>query len=452
MTFDEQDGAPPGEAPGSVLDTARDRPPVTLGELFTRQARCTPGAVAVADEAVRMTYAQVEAAANRLSRVLLGRGAGPRQVVALVLPRTADLVVAVLAVLKCGAAYLPVDPAYPAERVAFLLRDVAPAAVLTVCELADGLPADAGGPGGVPVVLLDDDRTQRLLDQAAPKPVTDTDRGGRPDPRDCAYIIHTSGSAGTPKGVVTTHANVVRLLTSTAHRFGFGPDDIWALFHSCAFDVSVWEMFGALLTGGRLVIVPHRTGRVPADLLALLARERVTVLCQTPTAFSALLTADGERPDVLRDAPLRVVVLAGEALDPARLAGWYDRHPDDAPLLVNMYGTTETTVHATYAACDRAGARPGAPSAIGEPIADLTLYVLDDRLGEVPPGGTGELYVAGDGLARGYLNRPGLTAGRFVACPYGPPGARMYRTGDLVRRGPGGLEFAGRSDDQVKIR
>ncbi|MFI2235784.1 amino acid adenylation domain-containing protein, partial [Streptomyces chrestomyceticus] len=449
MTFDEQDGALPGEAPGSASDTARDVPPVTLGELFTRQAARTPGAVAVADEAVRMTYAQVEAAANRLARVLLGRGAGPRQVVALALPRTADLVVAVLAVLKCGAAYLPVDPGHPAERVALLLRDAAPAAVLTAREVAGGLPAESGAP----VILLDDDRTRRLLDRAAPAPVTDADRGGRPDPRDGAYIIHTSGSTGTPKGVVVTHANVVRLLTSTAPWFGFGPHDTWTLFHSCAFDVSVWEMFGALLTGGRLVIVPYRTGRVPAEFLALLARERVTVLCQTPTAFSALVTADGEHPGVLRDAPLRVVVLAGEALDPARLAGWYARHPDDAPLLVNMYGTTETTVHATYAVCDRAGARPGAPSAIGEPVPDLTLHVLDDRLAEVPPGGTGELYVAGGGLARGYLNRPGLTAGRFVACPSGPPGARMYRTGDRVRRGSGGgLEFAGRADDQIKIR
>ncbi|MEU7187877.1 non-ribosomal peptide synthase/polyketide synthase [Streptomyces sp. NPDC045369] len=449
MTFEEQAGRLPGAVPGGASGTGQGAPPATLGELFTRQADRTPDAVAVADEAVRMTYAQVEAAANRLSRVLLGRGVGPRQVVALALPRTADLVVAVLAVLKCGAAYLPVDPGYPAERIAFLLRDAAPAAVLTAREVAGALPATSG----VPVVLLDDDRTRRLLDQASPAPVTDTDRGGRPDPRDCAYVIHTSGSTGTPKGVVVTHANVVRLLTSTAHWFGFGPDDTWTLFHSCAFDVSVWEMFGALLTGGRLVIVSYRVGRVPAEFLALLARERVTVLCQTPTAFAALMTADGERPDVLRDAPLRVVVLAGEALDPARLAGWYDRHPDDAPLLVDMYGTTETTVHATYAACDRAGARPGAPSVIGEPVPDLTLYVLDDRLGEVPPGGTGELYVAGGGLARGYLNRPGLTAGRFVACPSGPPGARMYRTGDLVRRGPGGrLEFAGRSDDQLKIR
>ncbi|OKI02484.1 hypothetical protein A6A06_15750 [Streptomyces sp. CB02923] len=449
MTFDEQDGALPGEAPGGAPDT----PPATLGELFTRQAGRTPGAVALVHEDVRMTYAEVEAAANRLARVLLGRGAGPRRVVALALPRTADLVVAVLAVLKSGAAYLPLDPGYPAERIALLLRDVAPVAVLTVREVAGVLPAAGGGPGGVPAVLLDDDGTRRLLDGASPAPVTYADRGGRPDPHDCAYVIHTSGSTGTPKGVVTTHDNVVRLLTSTAHWFGCGPDDTWSLFHSCAFDVSVWEMFGALLTGGRLVVVPYRVGRSPAEFLALLARERVTVLCQTPTAFRALLTADRENPGALRDAPLRTVVLAGEALDPARLADWYDRHPDDAPLLVNMYGTTETTVHATYAPYDRSIARPGAPSAIGEPVPDLALYVLDDRLDEVPPGVTGELYVAGRGLARGYLNRPGPTAARFVACPYGPPGARMYRTGDLVRRGPGGgLEFAGRCDDQVKIR
>ncbi|MEV5595225.1 non-ribosomal peptide synthase/polyketide synthase [Streptomyces sp. NPDC052496] len=448
MTFDEQDGALPGEAPGSASDTGRDVPPGTLGELFTRQARRTPDAVAVVHEAGQMTYAEVEAAANRLARVLVGRGAGPRRAVALVLPRTADLVVAVLAVLKCGAAYVPVDPAYPAGRIAFLLRDTAPVAVLTVRAAAGGLPAGTG----VPALLLDDDGTRRLLDGASPAPLTDAGHGGLPDPRDGAYVIHTSGSTGTPKGVVITHDNVVRLLTATAQWFGFGADDVWALFHSYAFDVSVWETFGALLTGGRLVVVPYRVSRAPAELLALLARERVTVLCQTPTAFGALSAADGENPGVLRNAPLRTVVLAGEALDPARLAGWYGRHPDDAPRLVNMYGTTETTVHATYAAYDRSLARPGAPSVIGEAIPDLALYVLDERLGEVPTGGTGELYVAGRGLARGYLDRPGLTAGRFVACPYGPPGSRMYRTGDLVRRGPDGLEFAGRCDDQVKIR
>ncbi|MGW7557285.1 amino acid adenylation domain-containing protein, partial [Streptomyces rimosus] len=347
--------------------------------------------------------------------------------------------------------YVPVDPAYPAERIAFLLRDTAPVAVLSAREVCGGLPAEAG-PDGVPVVLLDDDGTRLLLADASHLPLTSVDRGGWPDPSDCAYVIHTSGSTGTPKGVVISHRNVVRLLTSTAHWFGFGPDDTWTFFHSHAFDFSVWEIFGALLTGGRLVVVPYRVSRAPAEFLALLARERVTVLSQTPTAFAALLAADREHPGPLRDTTLRTVVLGGEAFDPARLAEWYARHPDDAPRIVNMYGTTETTVHVTYAAYGRGIARPGAPSIIGEAIPDLALYVLDDRLREVPPGGTGELYVAGAGLARGYLGRPGLTAERFVACPYGPPGACMYRTGDLVRRGPGGLEFAGRADDQVKIR
>uniref|UniRef100_UPI002D2198CD non-ribosomal peptide synthetase n=1 Tax=Streptomyces rimosus TaxID=1927 RepID=UPI002D2198CD len=438
-------------ADDALGSTARDLPFATLDELFTRQADRTPGAVAVVCGDVRMTYAEVEAAANRLARVLLRRGAGPRRKVALALPRTADLVVAVLAVLKCGAAYVPVDPAYPAGRIAFLLRDTVPVAVLTAREVCGGLPAEAG-PDGVPVVLLDDEGTRLLLADASPLHVTAVDRGGWPDPHDCAYVIHTSGSTGTPKGVVISHHNVVRLLASTAHWFGFGPDDTWTFFHSHAFDVSVWEIFGALLTGGRLVVVPYRVGRAPAEFLALLARERVTVLSQTPTAFAALLAADREHPELLRDTTLRTVVLGGEAFDPARLVEWYARHPDDAPRIVNMYGTTETTVHATYAAYGRGIARPGAASAIGEAVPDLALYVLDDRLAEVPPGGTGELYVAGAGLARGYLGRAGLTAERFVACPSGPPGARMYRTGDLVRRGPGGLEFAGRADDQVKIR
>ncbi|MFH9426468.1 amino acid adenylation domain-containing protein, partial [Streptomyces sp. NPDC017529] len=448
--FEAQDSVAPGAPQGGGPAGRPGPPPATLGELFTRQADRTAGAVAVVHEDVRMTYAEVEAAANRLARVLRGRGAGPGRVVALLLPRTADLVVAVLAVLKAGAAYLPVDPGYPAERIAFLLRDAAAVAVLTTREVSE----EAGGrAGGTLRILLDDDGTRRLLEDASPAPLTEADRGGRLSPHDRAYVIHTSGSTGTPKGVEITHDNVARLLTATAHWFGFGPDDTWSLFHSYAFDVSVWEMFGALLTGGRLVVVPYAVSRTPAEFLALLARERVTVLCQTPTAFFQLSAADREHPGLLRGAPLRTVVLAGEALDPARLGDWYARHPDGAPLLVNMYGTTETTVHATYAACSRSTARPGAASTIGHTVPDLRSYVLDDRLAEVPAGATGELYIAGAGLARGYLNRPGPTAERFVACPSGPPGARMYRTGDLARRGPGGgLEFAGRADDQVKIR
>ncbi|WP_443742837.1 amino acid adenylation domain-containing protein, partial [Streptomyces oryzae] len=400
-----------------------------------------------------MTYAELEAAANRLAHVLLGRGAGPGRMVALVLPRTEELIVAALAVLKSGAAYLPVDPTYPAERIRFLLEDTSTALVVTTVAESVTLPSGPGAGGNIPRLLLDDAEGRRLVAAAPHQPVTDEHRARPLMAQDLAYVIHTSGSTGNPKGVEITHANVVRLFTSTAHWFGFSPDDTWTLFHSYAFDVSVWEMFGPLLTGGRLVVVPYDVSRSPSAFLALLTRERVTVLCQTPTAFSQLASADRADPAVLREAPLRLVIFAGEALDPARLEDWCSRHPQDAPRLVNMYGTTETTVHATYVAYGADFARPGAPSDIGVAIPDLRLYVLDDRLREVSEGSVGELYIAGDGLARGYLNRPGLTAMRFVACPSGLPGERMYRTGDLVRRGAeGALEYIGRSDDQVKIR
>ncbi|HEX9335738.1 MAG TPA: amino acid adenylation domain-containing protein, partial [Pseudonocardiaceae bacterium] len=268
------------------------------------------------------------------------------------------------------------------------------------------------------------------------------------DPRHPAYVIYTSGSTGRPKGVVIPHQNVVRLFDETRRWFDFTETDVWTLFHSYAFDFSVWELWGALLHGGRLVVVPHAISRSPQDFLRLLADERVTVLNQTPSAFYQLMAADqgGE-------SSLRYVVFGGEALDLRRLAAWYDRHAEDAPVLVNMYGITETTVHVSYLALDRARVTTAAGSTIGVPIPDLRTYVLDRRLRPVPVGVPGELFVAGAGLARGYLNRPGLTADRFVACPFGEPGARMYRTGDVVRwTADGSLEFDGRADAQVKIR
>ncbi|WP_344867151.1 AMP-binding protein, partial [Planomonospora alba] len=244
-----------------------------------------------------------------------------------------------------------------------------------------------------------------------------------------------------------THGSVMRLLASTRQWFGFGPDDTWTLFHSYAFDFSVWELWGALLSGGRLVVVPFEVSRSPQEFLALLERERVTVLNQTPSAFYQLMRAEQERPDA--ELALRYVIFGGEALETRRLAEWYDRHPHGAPVLVNMYGITETTVHVTWAPLG-----PGSPAGlIGTGIPDLRLYVLDGFLNPVPAGVTGELYVAGAGVARGYAGRPGLTAERFVACAFGPPGERMYRTGDRVRwRAGGRLEYVGRADAQVKVR
>ncbi|MYV89765.1 amino acid adenylation domain-containing protein, partial [Streptomyces sp. SID1034] len=260
---------------------------------------------------------------------------------------------------------------------------------------------------------------------------------------------YTSGSTGRPKGVVIPHRNVVRLFTATSHWFGFGPDDVWTLFHSYAFDFSVWELWGPLLHGGRLVVVPHAVSRAPEEFLTLLATERVTVLNQTPSAFYQLMQADAENP--VGELALRRVVFGGEALDLGRLAPWQRAHPD--AVLVNMYGITETTVHVSHLVLGADDTAGQTRSLIGRAIPDLRIYVLDSALRPVPVGERGEMYVAGAGLARGYLGRPDLSADRFVADPFGAPGTRMYRTGDLARWQPdGGLEYLGRSDHQVKIR
>src|SRR5699024_1171455 len=268
-----------------------------------------------------------------------------------------------------------------------------------------------------------------------------------------AYIIYTSGSTGLPKGVIIPHQNVQRLLGATDHWFQFNEDDVWTLFHSYAFDFSVWEMWGALLYGGKLVIVPHEISRSPADFLQLLVRENVTVLNQTPSAFYQLMQADREHEETGQKLKLRYVIFGGEALELSRLDDWYKRHAEDAPKLINMYGITETTVHVTYIELDKRSVSSRANSIIGEGIPYLDVYVLDKYLQPVPLGVVGEMYVSGPGMARGYLGRPDLTADRFVANPYGTSGSRMYRSGDLACwREYGKLDYVGRADQQVKIR
>ncbi|WPO72614.1 non-ribosomal peptide synthetase [Streptomyces sp. KN37] len=423
----------------------------TIPALFAAQTARTPDAVAVTVPAsegpgTSLTYRDLDARANRLAHLLIRRGAGPETFVALALPRGADLIVAVLAVLKAGAAYLPLEPGHPTDRIAYTLRDARPALLLT----ADGQFPEPPHGLAVERVDLGDERTRAEL-AAGP----DTDPGSAVGPEHPAYVIYTSGSTGRPKGVVVPHQNVVRLLDSTDPLFGFGSDDVWTLFHSIAFDFTVWELWGALLRGGRLVVVPYDVSRAPDAFLDLLAEERVTVLNQTPSAFHQLMRADAEaRPP--RELALRHVVFGGEALDVGRLGDWYARHGDHgtgAPLLVNMYGITETTVHVSHHALDAATAAGGGASVIGRGIPDLRVYVLDSALQPIPAGVPGELYVAGPGLARGYLGRPDLTAARFVACPFGPAGARMYRTGDLGQWRPDGtLDYLGRADEQVQLR
>ncbi|MGW2332289.1 amino acid adenylation domain-containing protein, partial [Streptomyces sp. NPDC001700] len=412
-----------------------------------RVAACGGAGVAVSCEGESLSYGELNAAANRLARLLAGRGVGPESLVAVALPRSVEMVVALLGVLKAGAAYVPVDPSYPADRIAYLLEDANPALVISGLEVTAQL-------GGTDWLLLDDPGTAAELAANSGTDLTDTDRVGALLPEHPAYVIYTSGSTGRPKGVVVAHAQVVRLFTATDHWFGFGPDEVWTLFHSYAFDFSVWELWGPLLHGGRLVVVPHTVSRSPEQFLELLVREQVTVLSQTPSAFYQLIQADTENPQLGDDLALRYVVFGGEALDLGRLATWYTRHGGRGPRLVNMYGITETTVHVTHRALDQETASGQHKSLIGGPIPDLRLYILDSALQPAAPGVTGEMYVAGAGLARGYLNRPALTGERFVADPCGGvPGARMYRTGDLARwTADGEWEYLGRADDQVKIR
>ncbi|MFE9258349.1 amino acid adenylation domain-containing protein [Streptomyces sp. NPDC006879] len=421
----------------------------TLPARFEARAAQAPTAPAVTHEGSHLTYGELNSRANQLARLLVERGAGPGQIVALALPRSAELVVAVLAVLKSGAAYLPLDSSYPAARLQLVVEDAEPALLVTDAGTMPLLPDT-----GTEALVLGDHAVEAEL---AVHPTTDLDDGERTGaltPDHPAYVIHTSGSTGRPKGVVIPHSNVIRLFETSALHFDFGAEDVWTLFHSYAFDFSVWELWGPLLHGGRLVIVSYETSRSPRALRQLLHEEGVTVLNQTPSAFQQLVQADATLAEGAEPLALRYVIFGGEALEPAQLRSWVERHGDRAPELINMYGITETTVHVTHQRVLRAHITdPQSRSIIGTPLPDLRVHVLDHCQQPVPNGWVGEMYVAGPGLALGYLGRPDLTAQRFVTDPFGAPGARMYRTGDLARRrADGTLEYAGRADQQVKIR
>jgi amino acid adenylation domain-containing protein len=426
-----------------------------LPGLFEEQVDRTPDAPAVSMGSARMTYRELDERAEGLARWLLAAGVLPGDRVALLLDRSPEMVAAFLGVLKTGAAYVPLDPALPAERLGFLLADSGARLVLTSEERAGSLP-DAlpeSIRSGIRPVLLD--REPGVLERRSGA------RLRRPlDPELPAYVIYTSGSTGQPKGVAVPHGNVSHLVAATSPLFGFGPEDVWTLFHSYAFDFSVWEIWGALLHGARLVVVPYWESRSPEAFYRLLRTERVTVLNQTPSAFRQLLWAEeAVLSEVGADLPelaLREVIFGGEALEPAMLAPWFARHGDSRPRLVNMYGITETTVHVTFRPLTREDVdRPG--SRLGRPFPGPTVHVLDRALRTRPIGVPGELCVGGEGPAPGYLGRPELTAERFVPDPFGDVsgriGSRLYRSGDLARWLPDGdLEYLGRIDHQVKIR
>ncbi len=416
------------------------RPGPCIHDLFEQQVERHPDAVAVVHDGASLTYRELDGRASRLAHHLRSLGVGPDVLVGLCLERGLDMIAGLLGILKAGGAYVPLDPSYPRERLAVMLHDSAAPVLVTQRSLLAHLP-----PTAAQVVCLDDPLPVREIAavDAHPSPVA--------GPGNLAYVIFTSGSTGQPKGVLVTHRNVVRLMQATQPWFRFDERDVWTMFHSVAFDFSVWEIYGALLHGGRLVIVPYLVSRSPEAFHELLLAEQVTVLNQTPTAFQQLIRVDAENDGTCHLA-LRFVIFGGEKLQMSSLAEWFDRHGDVHPQLVNMYGITETTVHVTYRPLTTADVR--APSMIGVPIPDLQVHLLDEDLRPVADSVPGELFVGGAGVARGYLNRPELTAERFIPDPFrDEPHARLYRTGDCGRRLRGGdIEYLGRADDQLKIR
>ena len=422
--------------------------PPLLHRWFEATAALRPDAEAVRGEGQLLTYGELDRSANRLAHHLRRLGVGPESRVALCVDRSPAMVACILGILKAGGAYVPLDPEYPAERLAFLLADCGSRVLVTESSVRGRLPAT----GGLTVVDLEADRAVLEAESGEPLPADPEDPGAG----NAAYVIYTSGSTGRPKGVVVSHANVARLLTATEPWFGFSRDDVWSLFHSYSFDFSVWEIWGALAYGGRLVVVPFWVSRSPDAFRTLLAAERVTVLNQTPSAFRQLVHTEqglASPPDL----SLRWVIFGGEALDLPSLAPWFERHGDEHPRLVNMYGITETTVHVTWRPLAAADLVEEPGSVVGVPIPDLQAYVLDGHGQLAPPFVPGEIHVGGRGLSRGYLDRPGLTAERFVPDPFGAePGERLYRTGDLGRTLEHDLErdleHLGRVDQQVKVR
>jgi amino acid adenylation domain-containing protein len=401
----------------------------SLVEGFTATVRAHADRTAVRCGDRALTYRELDERVRALAAAVTACSARPERPVGILLDRSADIVAAALAALWTGSSYVPLDPSTPEARLELILQDAAPSVVITSRNLAGRLPE------AVTAVYVDDTLPAPLT--GAPAPVARDTR---------AYVIFTSGTTGRPKGVEVSHGNVLRLFATTEPLYGFGPDDVWTLFHSFAFDFSVWEMWGALLYGGCVVVVPRQVAQDPEAFRRLLDDERVTVLNQTPTAFNQLVAEDARHADRL---PLRWVVFGGEALHFSDLSRWVAKYGDDSPVLVNMYGITETTVHASHRRVRAADLKDGR-SLIGRPLPDLDFTLVDDSLAPVPQGETGEILVTGPGVALGYLGRPELTRERFVELP---GVGRAYRSGDLARlTDDGEFAYEGRKDDQVKIR
>jgi amino acid adenylation domain-containing protein len=412
-----------------------------IHELFEAQVERTPNAVAVVFEEEQLTYQELNSRANQLAHHLQVLGVKPEVLVGICVERSLFMIIGLLAILKAGGAYVPIDPMYPPERIGLILQSAQVSVLLTQQHLIENFPKHR-----TKVVCLDAD-WQTITQQSQINPIS----GCTSD--NLAYIIYTSGSTGQPKGVLVNHANVARLLAATDSCYNFNQQDVWTLFHSIAFDFSVWEIWGALLYGGKLIIVPYWLSRSPEDFYQLLLTQQVTILNQTPSAFRQLIQVE-ESLENSNDLRLRTVIFGGEALQIESLRPWFERHGDKSPQLVNMYGITETTVHVTYRPLTMADLELASVSVIGRPIPDLQVYLLDSYQQPVAIGIPGELHIGGVGLARGYLNQPELTALKFIPNPFSnKEGDRLYKTGDLVRFLPNGdIEYIGRIDNQVKIR
>ncbi|MFH9354567.1 amino acid adenylation domain-containing protein [Kitasatospora sp. NPDC017646] len=408
-------------------------------ELFAARVERTPGAVALVDEGLAVSFAELDERANRLARLLVSRGAGPDRTVAICVPRGPELIAALLAVLKTGAAYLPLDADYPAARTAFMIEDCAPVCAVTVREAAKALTP------GLPLLVLDDPATAEDLRARDARPVTDADRLAPLRPGHAAYVIYTSGSTGRPKGTVIPHSAMVNQVLWVKDFFGLGPADRLVQFASVSWDPHVEDIYPVLLAGGSLLVPRDPSGRLP-ELMRTPVGAELTMI-GVPTGYWHELVAAGDAIDW--PAKLRVVNVGGDTMRRHSLALWQERHGDRVRLS-NTYGPTEVTVNST-ATYVTSGEREDPP--IGRPVWNTRAYVLDGGLRPVPTGVVGELYLAGAQLARGYHGRPDLTAERFVACPFETGGRRMYRTGDLARwNADGTLTFLGRADQQVKIR
>jgi tyrocidine synthetase III len=404
----------------------------TIHQIIEEQVKKTPENIAVLFEKSQLTYKELNEKANSLARTLRNKGISPDDFVAIMMDRSIEMIIGIVAILKSGGAYLPIDPSYPEDRINYTLKDSGAKLLLTQGHLSNRIEFNGD------IIDINDSNSYHCE-------VSNLDNVNRPT--DLAYMIYTSGSTGKPKGVLIEHRNVVRLLINDKFQYDFSENDIWPMFHSFCFDVSVWEMYGALFNGGKLVVVPKLVAQNTPAFRELLRKEKITILNQTPSAFYALLKEElANKSNLLK---IRYVIFAGEALQPKKLKEWKDKYPNTR--CINMYGITETTVHTTFKEITAFEIESNV-SNIGKPLPTLTCYLFNQNKSLVPVGVVGEIYVGGDGVARGYFNNEELTSERFIQNPYNPE-ERLYKSGDLARLLPNGeMEYLGRIDHQVKIR